>query len=338
MAAAESVRQAFTRIEPLAGDVQRYVRDTLRPFCDASSYAFVDRKKTSTSLGEKLEGGRVDAWSKIDDLYACTIVVPVSSHEGRVLQQLDKSFATRTIRSRVDTQKAPDVFRFDGARWYGTVKPDAATRYQPGVGELLFEVQVVTAFEYAWIVVTHDLVYKADNTDWQRQRLAAQLKATVEQAEVVINAFDSASSVILESPWQETAAKTEVIDRMRALVESGAVPETLVPTSWRRFADNVYALVRTYERDRRKIPAAISDLVGVIEDSLTGSSPRELPASGTLFQLVVATVAAGGGGRHLRGFTVVPSRELRDLYGVTELPKVFKFDGTALSRSQPSES
>jgi hypothetical protein len=66
-------------------------------------------------------------------------------------------------------------------------------------GGQLFGVQVVTAFEYAWIAATHDLVHKSDDVDWRRLRLAAQpKKAAVKQIEVLIAAFDPASPAIQE--------------------------------------------------------------------------------------------------------------------------------------------
>lgn len=325
----EAIRDAFARVEPIISNVERYVRDTLEPYCRRLGYIFIDRRKTVDSLAEKLEGGRVGAWSDLDDLYACRVVVPVSEHEDGVLRKLDASFERVRLRSRSDARKAPDVFRFDGARWYGRLRGETADRRQPGVGEQVFEVQIVTAFEYAWIAVTHDLVYKADNAEWRRQRLAAQLKAAVEQIEVLIAAFDPASSAIPESPWPETTAKTMIIDRFSLLVADRLVPETLRPQSWRRFADNVYALVRAYESNPHRLETAVSELLDIIEADLRGAAPRELPISGTLFQYVVSVVGRPETPGSLDAFTVVPSRELRDLYGLRDLPRAFRFDGRA---------
>jgi ppGpp synthetase/RelA/SpoT-type nucleotidyltranferase len=331
----EAVRQAFNRVQPLLADVRRYVHDTLDPYCRKLNYIFIDREKTVTSLAEKLEGGRIAAWSDLDDLYAGTVVVPTAEHEDGVVRKLDASFERVRLRRRSDARKAPDVFRFDGVRWYGHLREETGAERQAGVGEQLFEVQVVTAFEYAWIAVTHDLVYKADNADWQRQRLAAQLKAAVEQIEVLIAAFDPASSMIQESPWPETTAKTLIIDRCKLLVSDGYVPDTLRPDSWRRFADNVFGLVRTYESNPRRTGAAVSALLDVIEADLRGPTPFELPISGTLFQYVVSVVARDDTAGSIENFTVVPSRELSDLYGLRDLPKPFRFDGFTAALPAP---
>ena len=338
MAEPEAVKQAFSRVEPLVSEVQRYVRETLDPYCRRLNYIFVDRQKTVASLTEKLDGGRISSWAELDDLYACTIVVPVADHEDRVLRKLDASFERVALRTRSDVQKAPETFRFDGARWSGVLQHDAAVARQPGVGDLIFEVQVVTAFEYAWIAVTHDLVYKADNADWKRQRLSAQLKAAVEQIEVLIGAFDSASSVVIASPWAETNAKAMIIERCKRLVDDGLVPESLHPASWRRFADNVVALVRSYERNPNRLEDAASALLDVMDADLRGAAPLELPVSGTLFQYVVSVVARPDTAGTLERFTVVPSRELSDLYEVAPLPRPFLFDGTAATATADSEA
>jgi hypothetical protein len=338
VADSESVRSAFNRVQPLLSEVQRYVRATLEPYCRKASYIFIDRKKTLGSVVEKLDGGRISAWSDLDDLYACTVVVPTSDHEHGVLRKLDASFEHVRLRSRSDARKAPDVFRFDGARWYGRLREETVAERQPGLGDQLFEVQVVTAFEYAWIAVTHDLVYKADTTDWRRQRLAAQLKAAVEQIEVLIAAFDPASSAIQESPWPETAAKTAIIERCGLLAADGHVPETLQPESWRRFADNVVALVRSYERSPQNTERAVSKLLDVIESDLRGATPLELPLSGTLFQYVVSVVSRDGTDGDLSRFVVVPSRELSDFYGLRTLPLEFHFDEASPQTSDATES
>lgn len=326
----ESIREAYDRGDPAVRDVGRYVRETLEPYCRAQKYLFTDRFKTKESLTEKLEGGRIDAWSKIDDLYACTIVVPVATHEAGVLRKLTTSFDQVDSRTRAATKKAPDVFRFDGTRWYGKLRSEATQTRQPGVGDLTFEVQVITAFEYAWIAVTHDLVYKSDSVDWRRQRLAAQLKAAVEQVEVLIGAFETASDAVAVSAWPETDAKSAIIERFKLLVADGSVPESILPTSWRRFADNVFALVVSYEKSRYKVPAAVDKLLGVMETELRQASPTVLPNSGTLFQYVVSVVAREDTDGSIAEFTLVPSRELSDLYGVvSNLPRAFTFDGVS---------
>lgn len=322
----ESLRRAYERQRPLVDDVARHVGSTLERYCKENGYLFRERTKELTSLVEKLEGGRVLRWSEVDDLYACTVVVPVREHEEKVLRKLDSSFAMKEVRSRAASKKAPDVFRFDGTRWYGRISEAAASTRQQGVGDVIFEVQVVTAFEHAWIAVTHDLVYKADAVDWRQQRLAAQLKAAVEQVEVLISAFESASDAVLLSPWPEVEAKGLIVERFKRLAGDGLIPETILPASWRRFSDNVYSLVKSYARDPEKLPAAVESLISTVEGDLLGADPYRLPQSGTLFQYVVSVVGRQGTDGSLAKFRVVPSRELVDLYEIGALARQFEFD------------
>jgi hypothetical protein len=221
-------------------------------------------------------------------------------------------------------------------RWYGRLREDAAELRQPGVGSVIFEVQVITAFEYAWVTVTHDLVYKADNVDWRKQRLAAQLKAAVEQIEVIIAAFDSASIAVLESPWPDSDAKGEVIARCKLLFADGLVPDTLQPASWRRFADNLVSLVRSFEHDPGKLQPTVSRIIDIIDEDLRGAKPFSLPVSGTLFQYVISVIARESSPGNVRRYVIVPSRELSDFYGLTSVPKPFLFDGVSSAFSDDS--
>ena len=53
----------------------------------------------------------------------------------------------------------------------------------------------------------HGLAYKTDEVDWKRKRIAAQIKAMVEQLDQLIVSFEAAASPVVESPWLK-ASKT----------------------------------------------------------------------------------------------------------------------------------
>ncbi len=325
MQAPEEVRRALSTVEPLISSVQQYVRATLRPYCD-DRYIFVDRIKSLTSLSEKIETGRFKRWSDIEDLYACTIVVPTGKEEDSVLDFLGSSFEKKKVRGRDDTQKAPYVFRFDGLRWYGSLRAEAAATRLPGIDQVVFEVQVLTAFEYAWVTVTHSRAYKSGDADWRRQRLAAQLKAAVEQIDMIIDAYDTSSAALRESIWPENIAQQAIIARFQGWIAEGLVSETLAPGSWGRFAENVYALVGEIERNPQARLSWLERFLDHLETDLKG--PRETAPiiSGTLYQYVVAALAKNGHLGKLRRSSIVLSSELRDLYGVTNVPVAFEFD------------
>jgi hypothetical protein len=195
----------------------------------------------------------------------------------------------------------------------------------PGVASFIFEVQVLTAFEYAWSQVNHFLVYKADEVDWKRERLSAQLKAAVEQIEIIIASFDATSSVVPESPWPANDSMKLIASKFKQWMATGKISETLEPESWKRFAENVYGIVKQINREAPD--QAAHDLVSSVEIELDSVNAISHPTSGTLFQYVLAVVARGGKLDKLKRSYIVQSSELRDVHGIFDVPKSFQFDG-----------
>jgi ppGpp synthetase/RelA/SpoT-type nucleotidyltranferase len=321
----ERLRLEYEKNRPLLRELRDYVSQTLRPYCESQGYMFLDRIKDVESLSEKLEGGRYGSWDELDDLYACTVVIPVPEHEQEVLDKLARNFEPVRTRDRSQVKKAPDVFRFDGLRWYGKMRSQEADRRQPGLEKLTFEVQVLTAFEHALSLVTHDLVYKADNADWRRLRLAAQLKAAVEQLELIIVAFDQAADSVRSSPWPDTDVKSHLIDSFKALVAQGLIPEPLVPGSWRRFADNVVQLIQSFDRNPQNLATRVDALLQAARADLSTPGSPAPPLSGSLFRYVLSLVQQPSVGGRLDRFVIVESSDLTELYGMERVEKRFRF-------------
>jgi ppGpp synthetase/RelA/SpoT-type nucleotidyltranferase len=78
--------------------------------------------------------------------------------------------------------------------------------------QLLFEVQIKSAFDHAWSTATHDLTYKAQQIDWRRLRLAAQIKAIVEQLDVAILGFEKMAPLIAENPDRRLLIRKQIGD------------------------------------------------------------------------------------------------------------------------------
>jgi hypothetical protein len=97
------------------------VKDQVFAFCDKQGFAFVGRSKTQESLTEKLETGRYGGWGDVDDLYACTIVIPALDREKEVRAFLATTYEQVSITTRGSTLKDPSVFRFDATRFVGIV-------------------------------------------------------------------------------------------------------------------------------------------------------------------------------------------------------------------------
>ena len=160
------------------------------------------------------------------------------------MDYIKRAFSIRSIRERGAASKNPEVFRFDSPRIYATLRPPDAMLSEEPVYKAQFEIQVRTAYEHAWIVATHPLVYKGDEADWKRLRVAAQMKAMVEQLDLLNVAFTDVSSKVAESTWPDVSMRIAVIEQFSRAVDEGVIPREVAPDSWRRFADNFVSLIQ----------------------------------------------------------------------------------------------
>jgi hypothetical protein len=315
-----AVQTAYDGALDLLRELEAIVGSTVQRWASSHDYLFKGRIKDLQSLSEKLECGRYEKWQDIDDLYACTVVIPTALHTEGALQFLGNAFNEREVRGQGVGQKPPDVFRFDAPRFIGTLTPQPGVERSAGLDDVLFEVQILTAFEYAWVVATHDLVYKGGHVDWRRARLAAHLKAAAEEADILITSFEMTAAVIPVSPHRDTNRRERLAVFFKEEFDSGRIPTTLEPGSWVRFCENVSDLLRSYARDR-----VDEELDLLLEDARNLLATGQVPVSGSLFQLVTGLVHQRLGSDALKRFVIVESSELRDLHGVTEIPKSFSF-------------
>jgi len=222
------VDRKYALIRPYVARAAEHVRDLVRGFCEEKGYAFIGRIKEADSLAEKIETGRFARWSDLDDLYACSIIVPTLAEEAGALSFLTERFEVNEIRGRGTTLQNPEVFRFDATRFIGQLRTDAIPAASDELRSIRFEVQVRTAFEHAWSVTTRAFAYKADRVDWRRVRLAAQLKAAVEQMDNLVAGFEGMVATISEQNWPEISAKKKIEEFFREQFESrGPAPEKL---------------------------------------------------------------------------------------------------------------
>ncbi len=320
MAVPNAVQAAYDRDLPLIRSVATVVEQTVFGLASDRDYLFKGRIKRVDSIAEKLETGRYAKWREIDDFYACSVVVPNRHHVESVLEHLDTAFRRHAVRGRAVAQKPADVFRFDAPRFIGRLRDQQALGRLPGVEDILFEVQVLTALEYAWQVATHDEVFKGDQIDWRRDRLAAELKASIEQADNLVAAFDIAASVIVASPFRATERRELVVAFSLEQIRGGGLAEHLAPTSWVRFGDNVVNLVSAYAR-RDSIDDELNLVLAEVARLIAEESP---PVAGSLFQLFVAAVFRLRGEKGLKKYRLVESDELTSIYRIPEVPTVIR--------------
>lgn len=287
------VNGKYTSVEPYLTPLQLTVRETLSVFCQKKQFAMVSRVKTLESLCEKIESGRYSSWTGIEDLVAFAVVIPTLSEEEEVIRFLGDVFRTVALKRRGSTRKAPDVFRFDSTRFVGKLRVPPGEPAARAIDQISFEVQVRTAFDHAWVVTTHALAYKTAVIDWKQQRLAAELKATAEKMDLLILAFQDASTRIQESPWPTISAKKEIHAFFAGAATEKRFPQELVPKDWSRFTDNVYDLGSRC--GHRLKPDQISELiVKAVTAELAALGREKVPLSLSLWQLTLASLVKAG--------------------------------------------
>jgi hypothetical protein len=116
----------YNQYSPFIKKVAKQVKETLLNFCDNKGYAFTSRIKSIESLAEKIEAGRFKKWSELDDLFACTVIIPTLSHEKEIISFCNNAFEiTRTVK-KGQNKKPPDTFRFDSTRIYAQLRNNNA--------------------------------------------------------------------------------------------------------------------------------------------------------------------------------------------------------------------
>jgi ppGpp synthetase/RelA/SpoT-type nucleotidyltranferase len=271
---------------PFVERASNIVKSTLINYCEVKGYAFTSRIKTVESLAEKIETGRFKEWANLDDLFACTVIVPTLSHEDEVIDFCKKTFDSRRTVKRGQNKKAPDSFKFDATRIYARLKKSADTSYENSLNiyDIVFEIQIKSAFEHAWSVSTHDLVYKSSEIDWRRLRLSAQIKATVEQLDTLILAFEQTSLIIKENDYSEIKIKHKLASRINELFKTRKLPDELQPKDMTRFCDNLYRLINArHNKEIREI-----EVIEQIVQEIQATSPNRIPLSISLLQYFFA--------------------------------------------------
>jgi len=263
--------------------VQEIVDQTLINYSSRNHFAYSSRIKELDSLAEKIESGRYNDWNSIDDFIGSVIIIPNINYEPQILKFLDTSFEKIQIKKRGSTLKSSDVFRFDATRFIGKLRPIDSVEI---VNTINFEVQIRTAFEHAWSVTTHDLAYKSKTIDWRILRLAAQLKSSVEQLDMISLGAHDIKSSIQEHKWPETEVKKRICIFFEKMLEDKLIPEELKPKDMSRFSENIFTLLKSnFNPINNKWKSELSRVLDILEMHLKTFSLGDFPMSLSLYQL-----------------------------------------------------
>lgn len=241
MKAAPALRAEYARQRPGYDALRGIVDDLFRRNCADRRWHYESRVKGELSYVLKIETGRAAALDKVEDFFGASIVVRNGAEiaDAIALVETVADIEYRRPRDPTITPHRPASFEFDDLRLYAKLKPQPGMAQGPEAG-LVFEVQIKTFLFHAWAMATHDLTYKADDVSWGRERLAAQVRAMLEQAEITIQGAESLSSLgSLARENEETTILRRVIELVKATWEPDQLPQDV-----RRLASNILAALK----------------------------------------------------------------------------------------------
>jgi ppGpp synthetase/RelA/SpoT-type nucleotidyltranferase len=236
-----SIRSHYEDQLPLYKAIEQAVKEKF-PASLSDVWHFEGRVKSLESYAQKLETGQVEP-SALEDFYACTLVVPTLDDLGAAEALLSDEFDIRRRKPSTSTvaQGGPFEFPFDHIRVYAQLRVPLGMETGP-VFEREFEIQVKTFLQHAWSIATHDLTYKATEVSWGTERVAAQVKAMLEAAEVsIVQAKDLAgsSNILLSRVDSKTSELIHAVDALRANFSTVDLPADV-----KRLASNSLALLQ----------------------------------------------------------------------------------------------
>ena len=256
------------------GCVPRYeklkleVHGVLKSRVEDCGWFFFSRIKSLESFAQKIETGRVAEPAQMEDLFACTIVVPTVTKISEAEELVSRWYDRKERRPEDDhfTRKMSSNFLFDDLRLYVARRPRINGKH-PDIDGVIFEVQIKTILQHAWSVATHDMIYKTDSVSWPLERIAFQVKAMLEHAEITVSEaalLARASGVAKED--QRTRDVLGVIGHLRDLWLEDQLPGDI-----RRLSTSILELLRLCGVSVARLP----EIVGA-EARRVGGVPREL--------------------------------------------------------------
>ena len=184
-----SIRKKHTELTDQYHRVEQDVQEFLEAACDKNGWVFQDRVKSIESFALKILDGRYKNY-RLDDFYACTVVVPNLMSIEAALSLIRGTFRVEQEKPGAEIRTRPTEFSFDSIRFYcrlpTSLKP---SNHQ----DLLFEIQVKTLLEHAWSKATHEFSYKSADVSWAKERLSAQIKAILNNVDLSILEMESLS-------------------------------------------------------------------------------------------------------------------------------------------------
>lgn len=243
MKVSASIRRLYDDQKGVNDRLQLVVDERIKSFKNLR-WHYESRVKDLLSFALKIESGRFTDPHALEDFFACTLVVANATEIDEADRLIKETFTVESRRPQQPsfTHKASEAFPFDDLRLYARLREDASTLPTDPTG-VLFEIQIKTFLQHAWSIATHDLVYKTPDPNWGKERIAYQIKAMLEHAEVSIQEAERISACsLLAKEDQKTAAIKKGIAVLKAQWKPDQLPEDI-----RRLAENVVRLLQGLE-------------------------------------------------------------------------------------------
>lgn len=224
-------------------------------------------------------------------------MVPTVAHIADAEALLEQLYEVAYRRPKKDqaTHKKASSFDFDDLRLY-LKRGASATGRNDDLEGLIFEVQVKTVLQYAWGKATHDLIYKTDQVSWPKERIAFQVKAMLEHAEIAIaEAERLAEASAIAKCDKETAATLQIIAILKEFW-----PKDRLPTDIKRLSESVRGVLAVCA-----VPPEQLENILQAEKARIGLLPTDLSPYAFLVQALAHSAeldlqAELGGGRSRR--------------------------------------
>jgi ppGpp synthetase/RelA/SpoT-type nucleotidyltranferase len=238
---------------------------------------YESRVKDLPSFALKIESGRFHKPEALEDFFACTLVVANATEIAEAEKLVGDNFTVQYRRPKqIDiTHKPSNSFPFDDLRVYTALR-EGPSIPATDLSGLVFEVQIKTFLQHAWSIATHDLLYKSDDVNWSKERIAYQIKAMLEHAEISIQEAEGLAGCA--SLAKEDSITTAIKNGIR-LVRTQWVGDEL-PSDVRRLAINIADLLDALRMKIDRLEQILND--GKAQRA--GLHPSNLSPYGTIVQ------------------------------------------------------
>lgn len=245
------------------------------------AWHYVSRVKEIESFALKMETGRgINEHSNLEDFFGCTIVVENYDSINIAFKLIEDNFEIVYQRPENigDTIKSPESFVFDELRLYCRIDK-TKIHTQNLYSDIIFEIQIKTFLQHAWGIATHDLIYKGDTLHWGMARIAYQVKAMLEHAELSIKqAGNLVQCAELNKNFQEINKLNEILLIVKNHWEMERLPKDL-----KRLAENIKKLLKTIDYDLDKFKILLENNKSAL------GHPKNLTPYGALIQYLFYT-------------------------------------------------